>query len=72
MAESKKNNRISYVDQNECTGCEACVVEAPKVFRMTSDGLAEVYNPYGDTELKIQDAMHGCPVSCIHWQDERK
>ena len=72
MADSKKNNRISYVDQNECTGCEACVVEAPKVFRMTSDGLAEVYNPYGDTELKIQDAMQGCPVSCIHWQDERK
>jgi ferredoxin len=72
MAESKKNNRTAYVDKNECTGCEACVVEAPKVFRMTSDGLSEVFNPHGDTEQKIEDAMRGCPVSCIHWQDERK
>ncbi len=26
MSPTKKANRISYVDQNECTGCEACVV----------------------------------------------
>ena len=68
MAETKKLNRISYVDQNECTGCEACVVETPKVFRMTSDGLAEVYNPQGDKEEKIEAAMNGCPVACIHWK----
>ncbi len=48
------------------------MVETPKVFRMTSDGLSEVYNAQGDTEAKIQDAMNSCPVSCIHWQDERK
>jgi ferredoxin len=65
---TKKTNRVSYVDQNECTGCEACVVEAPKVFRMTSDGLSEVYNPQGDTEDKIQSAMYACPVACIHWK----
>ncbi len=68
MGNLKKLNRISFVDPLECTGCEACVVEAPKVFRMTSDGLAEVYNPQGDSEEKIQDAMNGCPVSCIHWK----
>jgi len=56
------------VDQNECTGCEACVVETPKVFRMTSDGLSEVYNPRGDTEEKIESAMMSCPVACIHWK----
>lgn len=60
-------NRISFVDQNECTGCEACVASTPKVFRMTADGLAEVHDAQGDSEERIQEAMDGCPVSCIHW-----
>jgi ferredoxin len=63
-----KTNRISFVDANECTGCEACVVVAPKVFRMTADGISEVFDPYGDKEDKIQEAMDGCPVACIHWK----
>ena len=61
-------NRISYVDPKECTGCESCVVDAPQVFRMTTDGISEVHNPQGDTEEKIQAAMDSCPVSCIHWK----
>lgn len=65
---TNKNKRTAFVDQNECTGCEACVVEAPRVFRMTSDGLAEVYNPQGEPEEKIESAMNGCPVNCIHWK----
>lgn len=68
MSPTKKTNRISFVDQNECTGCEACVVATPKVFRMTSLGLAEVFDPQGDTEAHIQEAMEGCPVACIHWK----
>jgi ferredoxin len=70
MATTKKLNRISYVDKNECTGCEACVTMAPKVFRMTPEGLSEVYNPQGDTEDNIQEAMNGCPVNCIHWKSK--
>jgi ferredoxin len=66
MAETNKNNRIAYVDQKSCTGCESCVVKVPKVFRMTVSGFSEVYDPHGDTEQKIQDAMKGCPVACIH------
>ena len=68
MATTKKINRIAYVDQGSCTGCEACVVEVPKVFRMTADGLAEVYNPQGAGEGEIESAMKGCPVDCIHWK----
>lgn len=68
MAQVKKQNRVSYVDQNECTGCEACVTATPKVFRMTVDGLAEVFDPQGDSEERIQEAMDGCPVPCIHWK----
>jgi len=68
VSQTKKMNRISFVDANECTGCEACVVETPKVFRMTSDGLSEVFDPQGDTEEKIEAAMNCCPVNCIHWK----
>ena len=68
MDTAAKKNRISFVDLNECTGCEACVVIAPGVFRMTPDGLSEVYDPQGAGEETIQEAMDGCPVSCIHWE----
>jgi ferredoxin len=68
MGSVKKLNRISYVDQNECTGCEACVITAPKVFRMMPNGLSEVYDAQGDREDRIQEAMDGCPVNCIHWK----
>jgi len=63
------NNRIVYVDQKECTGCESCVVDVPEVFRMTSDGLSEVHNPHGESEEKIQATMESCPATCIHWQE---
>jgi ferredoxin len=64
----KTTNPISYVDAKECTGCESCAAVAPKVFRMTVDGVAEVYDPQGDSVKAIQEAMEGCPVSCIHWK----
>jgi ferredoxin len=68
MGQTQKLNQTSYVDVKECTGCESCVASVPKVFRMTVDGCAEVFNPQGDTQAAIQDAMDACPVSCIHWK----
>jgi ferredoxin len=64
----KVTNPISFVDAKECTGCESCVAAVPKVFRMTVDGVAEVFDPQGDSPKAIQEAMEGCPVSCIHWK----
>ena len=64
----KKLNPACCVDQNQCTGCEACVAVAPKVFRMTAEGLSEAYDPQGDSEEIIQAAMDGCPVACIYWK----
>ncbi len=61
--------RIPYVDQDACISCGLCADTAPEVFRMTNDNLAEVYDPAGAPEQKIQEAIDGCPVNCIYWQD---
>jgi ferredoxin len=68
MMTNEKSTKNVFVDSNECTGCEACVASVPNVFRMTAYGISEVYNSQGDTEIKIQDAIDSCPVSCIHWK----
>lgn len=60
--------RKPYVDQEVCVSCQLCVETVPKVFRMNDDNLAEVYNPVGAPEEKIQAAIDACPVNCIHWE----
>jgi len=35
---------------------------------MNEENLAEVYNPAGAPELKVQEAIDNCPVNCIHWE----
>jgi ferredoxin len=55
------------VDQDVCTGCELCTDIAANTFRMNADGVSEVFNPQGDDEQTIQEAMDSCPVSCISW-----
>lgn len=61
--------KVVYVDTNECTGCEACVGLCPEVFKMTASAVSEAFNPSGAAENKIQEAMDGCPVSCIKWKE---
>ncbi len=62
-------NRDSYVDKDECTGCELCTQTVPNVFRMDSNNLAEVFDPQGAGAELIQEAMDSCPVECIHWKE---
>lgn len=59
--------RTPNVDQDICISCEICVNIAPGVFRMGDSGFAEVYDPTGGSEDKIQEAIDNCPVSCINW-----
>jgi ferredoxin len=60
--------RMPYVDQDVCISCRLCVETVPEVFRMNEDDLAEVYDPSGASEEKIQEAIDGCPVNCISWE----
>jgi ferredoxin len=56
-----------YVDQDACISCNLCVDTLPEVFRLNDEGLAEVYDPTGAPEDKIQEVIDACPVACIHW-----
>ncbi len=60
--------RKPYVDQDVCISCRLCVETVPEVFRMNEDDLAEVFDPLGAPEEKIQEAIDGCPVNCISWE----
>jgi len=58
------------VDQDACIGCGLCTGTAPEVFRMNDDGLAEAYSEAGEADKdSVQDAIDGCPVSAIAWED---
>jgi len=72
--------RIPVVDQECCIGCEVCTQTCPEVFRMEGEdghdddhghdhGKAEVYNPSGAGDDKIEQAMDGCPAACIYWDE---
>ncbi|CAG0974365.1 ferredoxin [Geobacter sp.] len=59
--------RNVYVDKDVCISCGLCVETVPEVFRFDDDNLAEVHDPAGAHEDKIQEAIDACPVACIHW-----
>jgi ferredoxin len=56
-----------YVD-DQCIGCNACVVEAPDFFKMDDDeGVSFVYKqPSNDDETTTcENALAICPVEAI-------
>lgn len=57
------------LDEDLCIGCEACVEECPEVFAIGPAGVAQVMNPDGGTEEKIESAIDLCPVNCIFWEE---
>ncbi len=63
-------DRLVYIDTDECIGCESCVELCPEVFGFNQEEeKAEVILPEGGPEECIEEAMDGCPVECIHWQN---
>ncbi|MBI5343219.1 MAG: ferredoxin [Deltaproteobacteria bacterium] len=61
--------KIPYVVKEECISCGVCVDTVPTVFRFDDEMKAEVFDPEGDIESAIQEAMDICPVACIHWKE---
>jgi ferredoxin len=57
------------VNQDECISCGLCAEICPEVFRMNDQDISEVYNLTGAPPEKIQEAIDGCPVQCIHWDE---
>jgi ferredoxin len=63
--------RVPLIVEDECIACGACEEICPEVFRVNESlGFAQVLNPGGAPEDKIQEAMDDCPVTCIHWEGE--
>jgi ferredoxin len=62
---------VAYVVEDECIACGACEELCPEVFVVNENlGFAQVMNPTGASDDKIQEAIDACPVHCIHWADE--
>jgi NTE family protein len=58
------------VDQQRCVGCGACVVQAPKVFRLDARGKAEVLTPV-QTWSPLEGAyVLNCPTDAISVRPE--
>lgn len=58
------------VDKETCQGHMVCVGIAPEVFEIDSDGKSNVTDPEGADETTIQQAIDGCPVDAISWEEE--
>ena len=49
-----------------CIGCGVCESVCPEVFRITSEGTAEVYaQPDASVESSAREAADRCPVQVI-------
>ena len=62
--------KVPVVDQDQCTGCGLCSDIAAKTFELNADDVSEVIDPQGDDEDTIQEAIDGCPVECITWEEQ--
>ncbi|MHA1367059.1 MAG: ferredoxin [Candidatus Heimdallarchaeota archaeon] len=58
---------IPRINRHECCGCRLCVYALPAVFRLTPEGISEVYATEGASKAEIQKVMDNCPISCVHW-----
>jgi len=55
------------IDREGCIACALCPATCPEVFRMASDGLAEVYVDEipKDAEDAAKEAEADCPANVI-------
>ncbi|OGY24909.1 MAG: hypothetical protein A2Y57_01180 [Candidatus Woykebacteria bacterium RBG_13_40_7b] len=53
-----------------CIGAASCVVIAPKVFQLDSEGKAIVLDQKGMSDQIILDAAKSCPTQAIIVEDD--
>jgi NTE family protein len=58
------------VDEQRCVGCGACVVQAPKVFRLDARGKAEVHSPLQTWSPIDGGYVLSCPTYAISVRPE--
>lgn len=52
--------------EDGCIGCGLCINACANVFRMTDEGVAEVFDqPNPSDAAAAQEAADGCPVNVI-------
>ena len=55
-----------HIERDGCISCGLCTETCPEVFRMASDGLAEVYAPPTEDVMdRTREAAENCPVQVI-------
>jgi len=60
--------KMVFVDEVKCIGCNLCSQIAPSTFMMEDDhGRARCFNQEAEDEETIAEAISVCPVSCIHY-----
>lgn len=57
------------VDTDECIGCGNCEEVCPLVFKLGDDDKSSVLLPEGGGHDCVEDAIDGCPVEAISWQE---
>jgi ferredoxin len=62
--------KVPVVNKSLCTSCGLCTEIAPNTIKLDKDDLAEVYNPTGDPEDVIQEAIDSCPIEAISWKED--
>ncbi len=59
--------KVPRINRYECAGCGLCTLSLPEVFRLTPEGISEVYGPTNAKPAAVQKVIDDCPVNCVHW-----
>lgn len=72
MAEEKNKRLKAEVNRDLCIGAASCVVLAPTVFQLDSEGKAVILpDSLGSvTEKELMEAAESCPTGAIVITDE--
>jgi ferredoxin len=65
FAERKIEDLTIRIDREACSALEACIREAPGVFRMGDDNVVTFTEHPEGTRERVIEACRACPVSAL-------